>query len=86
MNMMHHRLLSILDSVMNVIDEDTQWDDVGEIMDEVEHLVNSIGDKEIKLAFDKIFNEAYACKGNMYDVVPMIYQMRQIVFSYINHV
>lgn len=68
-------IVSILTNVLNLIDEETQYDDVIEHMEAVEQLVeehNELLPADFLKAYRALEVEMYCAKGAMYEVIAYI--------------
>ena len=81
------RIYSLLTSVLAEIHEDTQYDDVAEMLEEVEEIIESLSNNpndpndsnHLSVYMTNIMDSAYASKGYMPDVENEIREMRDVV-------
>lgn len=77
------RIYSLLTSVLAEIHEDTQYDDVAEMLEEVEEIIESLSNDptltDLSVYMTNIMDSAYVSKGYMPDVEKEIREMREVV-------
>lgn len=75
-----NRLQYLLTHLLVTIVDGTQYDDVADVMEEIENIaLNDSYATNLKSYYENIWQEAYSCKGDMYEVKPIILEMLHAV-------